>query len=115
MPLSSLLQGVQYNNFLILKTTIQSDWEKPSFTNGYYVRAQSLSYIQVFVIPWAVALLDLLSMKFFRQEYWSGLPSPPLGSLPDPGIEPTSPVSPALADGFFTTVPPGKPMNINLF
>ena len=47
-------------------------------------------------------------MELFRQEYWSGLPFPPLGSLPDPGSEPTSPVSPALADGFFTTVPPGK-------
>ena len=46
-----------------------------------------------------------LSMEFSRQEYWSGLPSPP-GDLPDTGIGPTSP---ALAGGFFTTVPPGKP------
>ena len=40
--------------------------------------------------------------------YWSGLPSSCPGDLPDPGVELTSFVSPALADGFFTTVPPGK-------
>ena len=44
-----------------------------------------------------------LSMELSRQEYCNGLPSPPPGDLPDPGIEPTSPVSPALAGGFFTT------------
>ena len=42
-------------------------------------------------------------MGFSRQEYWSGLPFPPLGDIPDPGMEPTSLVSPALAGGFFTT------------
>ena len=45
----------------------------------------------------------LLSMDFSRQEYWSGLPFPSPGDLPDPGIEPVSPMSPALAGGFFTT------------
>ena len=44
-----------------------------------------------------------LSMGFFRQEYWSGLPFPTLGDLPDPGTEPTSLVFPALAGGFFAT------------
>ena len=43
---------------------------------------------------------------FSRQQYWSGLPFPSLGGLPDPGIEPVSPIFPALAGGFFTTVPP---------
>ena len=47
-----------------------------------------------------------LSMGFRRQEYWRGLPFPSPGDLSDPGIEP---VSPALADGFFITEPPGKP------
>ena len=46
-----------------------------------------------------------LSMGFFRQEYWSGLPFPSPGDLPNPGIESTSP---ALADGVFTTEPPGE-------
>ena len=46
------------------------------------------------------------SMRFSREEYWSGLPFPSLGDFPDPGIEP---VSPALAGRFFTTELPGKP------
>ena len=49
------------------------------------------------------------SMEFSRQEYWSGLPFPTSGDLPNPGIESVSLVS-ALAGGFFTTAPPGKPM-----
>ena len=49
--------------------------------------------------PWAAACQALLSMGFPRQEYWSGLPFPSPGDLPDPGIEPTSP---ALTGGFFT-------------
>ena len=48
-------------------------------------------------------------MKFSRQEYWSGWPFPPPGDLSYPGIKPASPMSPALAGGFFTTAPPGKP------
>ena len=50
-------------------------------------------------------------MGFSRQEYWSGLPLPSPGALPDPGralVEPTSLESPALSGGFFTTEPPGK-------
>ena len=50
--------------------------------------------------------LALLSMGFPRQEYWRGLPLPTPGDLPDPGIKPDSP---ALANGFFTTEPSGKP------
>ena len=45
-------------------------------------------------------------MEFSRQEYWSGLPFPVPGDLPNPGMESASP---ALAGGFFTTEPPGKP------
>ena len=52
---------------------------------------------------WTVACSAPLSMRFPRQEYWSGLPFPSPGDLPDPGIEPTSLVSPALAGVFFTT------------
>ena len=50
---------------------------------------------------------------FPRQEYWSGFPFPSPGDLPDPGIEPMSPASPASAGGFFTTEPPGKPFVIH--
>ena len=52
---------------------------------------------------WTVALQAALSMGFSWQEYWSGLPCPPPGDLPDPGIEPVSLKSLALAGGFFTT------------
>ena len=45
---------------------------------------------------WTVALQAPLSMRFSRQEYWSGLPFPPPGDLPNPGIQPRSPASPAL-------------------
>ena len=54
-----------------------------------------------------------LSMTCFRQEYWSGLPFPPLRDLPDPGIEAASLASPTLAGGFFTTGPPEKPTIFN--
>ena len=60
------------------------------------------------MIPWTVACQAPLSMGFPRQEYWSGLPFPSPGDLPNPKIKPKSPVSPALAGGFLTTVPPGK-------
>ena len=60
--------------------------------------------------PWTVALLAPLSTGFPRQEYWSGLPFPSLGDLPDPGIEQAFPASPALAGRFFTTEPPGDPL-----
>ena len=59
--------------------------------------------------PCTVAYQASLSMGFSQQEYWSGLPFPPPGDLPIPGIKPTSPVSPATAGRFFTTEPPGKP------
>ena len=49
------------------------------------------SPVLLFVTPWTVTLQAPLSMGFHRQEYWNGLPFPPLGDLPDPGIEPGSP------------------------
>ena len=66
-------------------------------------------HVRLFVTPWTAACQAVLSMGFPRQEYWSGLPFPPLGDLLNPGIKPQSLVSPALAGRFFTTVPPGKP------
>ena len=61
------------------------------------------SHVQLFATLWTVAHQVPLSMGFPRQECWSGLPCPPLGDLPNPGIEPVSLMSPASADGFFTT------------
>ena len=70
-----------------------------------------LCCVRLFAAPWAVAHQAPLPVEFPRQEYWSGLPFPPLGDLPNPGFEPTSPAAPALAGGFFTTEPPGKPLS----
>ena len=58
------------------------------------------SRVQLFAIVWTLASKAALSMGFSRQEYQSGLSSPPPGDLPDPGIEPASPI---LAGGVFTT------------
>ena len=67
-----------------------------------------LSHVQLFVTVWTVAHQAPLSMEFSRQEYWLGLPFPTPGDLSGPGNEPVSLVSPALAGGFLTAVPPGK-------
>ena len=64
------------------------------------------------VTLWTVDLQVSLSMGFFRQEYWSGLPFHSPGDLPNPGIKPTFP---KLAGRFFTTKPPGKPHFTCLF
>ena len=61
------------------------------------------SHVWLFVTLWTVAHQASLSMGFARQEYWRGLPCPPPGDCPDPGIEPASLTSPALTGGFFTT------------
>ena len=60
-------------------------------------------HVQFFVTIRTIACKAPLCMGSFRQEYWSGLPCPPPGNLLDPGIEPASLMSPALADGFFIT------------
>ena len=61
----------------------------------------------IFPTPWTVAHQAPLSMEFSRQEYWSGLPFLTVGDLPDSGIEPVFPASPALVSRLFTTEPPG--------
>ena len=67
------------------------------------------SHVWLFATLWTVARQVPLSMGLSWQEYWSGLPFPPPGDLPNPGNKPASPVAPVLAGGFFTTEPPGKP------
>ena len=66
----------------------------------------SHSHVRLFVTPWTVAYQASPSMGFSRQEYWSGLPFPSPGDLPNPGIEPGSP---ALEADALTSEPPGKP------
>ena len=60
------------------------------------------SHVWLYATLWTVTRQALLSMGFSRQEYWSALPCPPPGDLPDPGMKPTSLASPALADSFFS-------------
>jgi len=71
---------------------------------GWYV--QSFSHVQHFGTPWTIALQAPLSMEFYRQEYWSGVPFPPPRDLPNTGIELASLTSPGR---FFTSTPSGKP------
>ena len=61
------------------------------------------SRVQLFATVLIEACQAPLSLGFSRQEYWNGLPCPPPRNLPDPGIEPESFMSPALAGGFFST------------
>ena len=65
-----------------------------------------LGHYQFFVIPWIVGCQAPLSLGFPKEEYWSGLPFPLVGDLPDPGTEPRSP---ALQVDSLPSEPPGKP------
>ena len=68
-----------------------------------FIHACALSHVWLFAISQTVAPQAPLSMGFSRQKYWSELPFPSSGDLPNPGTEPTTLVSPALADEFFTS------------
>ena len=76
---------------------------------GEWKRVKSLSRVWLFVTPWTAAYQALRSMGFSRQEYWSGLPFPSPGDLPNPGIEPRSP---ALQTDTLPSEPLGKPLVI---
>ena len=73
----------------------------------YHVELSHFSHVQLFVTPWTVACQAPPSMGFSRQAYWSGLPFPTPGDLPNPGIETETP---AMAGRFFTTEPPEQPI-----
>ena len=70
------------------------------------MKVKLFSRVRLFATPWTVVYQAPPSMGFFREEYWSGLPFPSPVDLPDPGIEPESPVLQADA---LTSEPPGKP------
>ena len=74
----------------------------------FIVKVKSLSCVRLFATPWTIAYQAPQSMEFSRQEYWSGLPFPSPGDLPDPGIEPGSPT--LWADALLSE-PPGKPLS----
>ena len=71
-----------------------------SFLLYSLLHAQLLSCVWLFVTPWTVALQAPLSIGLSWQKYWNGLPFPPLGDLPDSGIESASPAALPLTGGF---------------
>ena len=87
------------------------------FSTAKETIVKSLGHVQLFAIPWTIVYQASLSMGFSRQEYWSELPFPSPGDLPDLGIEPGSP---ALYADALTSEPPGKmiivyyPFNVSL-
>ena len=86
-------QGSHQESFPLGKPQINYVWVLGGF-----------SRVWLFATPWTVAHQAPLSMGFSRQEYWTGLPFPPPGDLPNPEIESVSLKSPALAGRFFTTI-----------
>ena len=111
----------------LLHRLVKIKWDKAyesALKESHWDRKHLVSWWQQFCVkslqscptlcnPWTVACLASLSIGFSRQEYWSGLPCPSPGDLPDPGTESQSLVSPALIGGFFTSFPlvsPGKPL-----
>ena len=82
---------------------VRHNWSNLAHTMK--VKVKSLSCVRLFATPWTVAYQDPRSMGFSRQEYWSGLPFPSPGDLPDPGIEPGSS---ALQADASPSEPPGK-------
>ena len=100
-----------FNFHLLVFQTLTSKMCTESFPKGRKAVSEVnlLRCVRLFVIPWTVAYQAPPSMGFSRQGYWSGLPFPSPGDLPDPGIKPRSP---ALQADALPSVPPGKPLLI---
>ena len=103
VPLTNKSGKLKFNVKSIIPMETLAYWYKIACeiqrTIGYFLQAllkvKSLSCVQLFVTPWTGAYQTPPSMEFCRQEYWSGLPSPSPGDLPNPGIKPRSPASQA--------------------
>ena len=85
--------------------TSQADALTSEQPGNHKMKVKSLSCVRLFATPWTIAHQASLSTGFSKQEYWSGLPFPSPGDLPNLGIEPGSP---ALQAGFLASDPPGK-------
>ena len=106
----------QWVNYIIGNRPIERCFSKGPLFGAIYSKSPYIILSCVaaqscltFMTPWTIAHQAPLSMGFSRQEYWSALPFPPPGDLPNSGIKPASLGSLALAGRFFTTEPPGKP------
>ena len=100
LPWKSLLWEIQFQNPSLQIFICGCFLPEVSFSA--YVLLSCFSHVQLFETIWTVACQASPSMGISRGEYWSGLPCPPPGDLLNPGIEPGSLTSPALAGGFFT-------------
>ena len=109
----SWLSAFSYWHIMMTFQAVSSDTDGfpyawvPCFSLKLIMHASMLScfsHVWLLATLWTIACQAPLSMGFFSQEYWSGLPFPSSGDLPDSGIEPESLMLPALAAGFFTTV-----------
>ena len=102
----------KHKNITLVKVTQKLTWVRENSIYCFWVLIihffPSLSHVRLFATPWTVAYQALPSMGFSRQEYWSGLPFPSPGDIPNPGIEPGSP---ALQTDALPSEPPGKPEN----
>ena len=107
------LVGLQLGNspYALPDSSLSSKWTNENALTFFWKKNLEIrmcmlscfSHVQLFATPWTVAHQAPLSMVFPRQEYWSGLPFPSPGDLPNPWIKPASLKSPALAGRFFTT------------
>ena len=103
MRKDSWLNKQHCNNYSIIQMKKEGEKRKQSVVE---YKVQSFSHVWLFANSWIVAYQAPLSMEFSRQEYWSGLPFPSPGDLPNPGIKPRSPTWQADA---LPSEPPGKP------
>ena len=106
---ASLVAQMVKNLPAMQETQVQSLGQENPLEKGMATHSSILAWR----IPWTEEPGRLQSMGFPRPEYWSGLPFLSPGDLSDPGIKPKSPVSPALADGFFATELPGRSLHSN--
>ena len=109
-PLHRLI-ATAWDGFLSIPSHKTNSFFRFQFKSNfqYSMKVQSFSRVWLFVSPWTVAHQAPPSMGFSRQEYWSGLPFPSPGDLPNPGIEPRSPA--LLADAL-ASEPPGEPYTV---
>ena len=85
------LKRLSSSSSSLIYASLMAQLEKNLLAMQEKVKVKSLSRVQLFATPWTVAYQAPLSMGFSRQQYWSGLPFPSPGDLPDPGIKPRSP------------------------